>query len=47
LLVEDALREYPAAAAARVVPGEAELCARHPELAPQIAEFFFRLTVAP
>ena len=47
LLVEDVLREYPAAAAAWVVPGEVELCERHPELAPQIVAFFFRLTVAP
>ena len=44
LLVEDVLREYPTAAAARSVPGEAELCNRHPELAAQIVAFFFLQT---
>lgn len=44
MLVEDALREYPAAAAVRAVPGEIELCSRHPELAPGIVAFFFLLT---
>ena len=41
LTVGDVLREYPAAAAARLVPSEAELCERHPDLAGQVAAFFF------
>lgn len=45
MLVADALPGYPAAAAAGAVPGEAELCVRHPELTPQIVAFFFLLSV--
>ncbi len=44
--VADMLSEYPAAASARWVPGEAELCDRHPELAPHVVAFFFRHTIA-
>lgn len=47
MLIEDALTDYPAAAATGVVPGEAELSDRHPELTPQIVTFFFLLAVAP
>jgi hypothetical protein len=45
MVTADVLREYPAAAAARLVPGELALCDRHPELAPQIVSFF-HLTAA-
>jgi hypothetical protein len=45
-LVDDVLREYPAAATARQVPGEVELCDRHPELAAHVVAFFFRHTFA-
>jgi hypothetical protein len=45
MVTADVLREYPAAAAARLVPGELDLCDRHPELAAQIVSFFF-LTIA-
>jgi hypothetical protein len=41
LLVGDVLREYPAAAAARGVPGELELCGAHPDLAAHVVGFFF------
>jgi hypothetical protein len=41
LTVGDLLREYPAAASARLVPSEAELCDRHPDLAAQVVAFFF------
>jgi hypothetical protein len=47
MLIADTLTAYPAAASTGGVPGEAELCGRHPELTPQvIAFFFFLLTVA-
>jgi hypothetical protein len=45
-LVSDVVREYPAAVAARQVPGELDLCDLHPELAAQVVAFFFLLTVA-
>ena len=45
-LLDDILREYPTAAAARQVPGELDLCDRHPDLAPQVVAFFFRHTIA-
>jgi len=41
MVLGDVLREYPAAAAERLVPGELDLCDRHPELAAQIVAFFF------
>jgi hypothetical protein len=41
ICVEDAVRDYSAAAAANAVPGEVELCERHPNLAPQVVAFFF------
>ena len=41
LLLDDVLSEYPDAAAARAVPGEAELCDRHPHLAARVVAFFF------
>ena len=41
MLVEEVVHDYPAAASARAVPGEAELCERHPNLAPQVVAFFF------
>jgi hypothetical protein len=44
--IVDALTAYPVAAATGVVPGEAELSDRHPELTPQIVAFFFLLAVA-
>jgi hypothetical protein len=46
ILVEDVLRGYPAAASARLVPGELDLCDRHPELTVEIVALFFLLTVA-
>lgn len=46
LLVEDVLPGYPSAASHGEVPGETDLCARHPDLTPQIVAFFFLLSVA-
>lgn len=46
VLVDDLLREYPAAATCRQVPDELELCERHPEFAAQIVAFFFLHTRA-
>ena len=37
---EDMLREYPALAASRLVPGEDTLNRLHPELADELARFF-------
>ena len=42
MLVEEVVHDYPAAASARAVPGEVELCERHPDLAPQVVAFFFQ-----
>ena len=42
MLVEEVVHDYPAAASARAVPGEAELCERHPNLASQVVAFFFQ-----
>jgi hypothetical protein len=44
MLVEEVIRDYPAAARVRAVPGEVELCNRHPNLAPQVIAFFFEGT---
>ena len=41
LLVSEVLREYTALASARVVPNEAALCERHPDLAAHVVAFFF------
>jgi hypothetical protein len=41
MLVSEVLREYPSAAAARLVPCEADLCGRHPELTAEVVAFFF------
>ncbi len=46
LLTTEVVAEYPVAAATGVVPGEAELCDRHPELAADIVAFFFLMAVA-
>jgi hypothetical protein len=40
VLVEDVLAEYEVLAARGQVPTEAELCARHPDLAARLAAFF-------
>ena len=45
LLVGEVLREYPTAVATGAVPGEIELCGRHPGLTAQIVAFFFLQTV--
>ena len=44
MVLADVLSEYPAAAAARLVPGELDLCDRHPDLMPQIVSFFLLAT---
>ena len=41
MLIDEVVRDYPAAANAQAVPGEVELCHRHPHLAPQVVAFFF------
>lgn len=40
VLVEDVLAEYEMMAARGQVPTEAELCARHPDLAGRLTAFF-------
>ena len=46
LLVEDVLAGYQAMAANGQVPGEPELCRRHPEIASRLSAFFY-LTKPP
>ena len=47
LLTADIVSEYPVLAATGGVPGETELCARHPELSAHIVTFFYLMAVTP
>lgn len=40
MVIDDVLHEYPKAAELGRVPGRAELCQKHPELASAVAHFF-------
>jgi len=45
LTVDDVLSTYPQASTQGLVPGPAELCNRHPELAEHLQHFFARYPV--
>jgi hypothetical protein len=47
LLTSEVVAGYPAAAMTGAVPGETELCTRHPELTAHIVAFFFLMAVSP